>query len=368
MVIINIDYLDVKFPDYNFTLKEIVDDIFKEKLDDDVRKFAKSGTGIDRVYKSYDLRKIDVNGTDYLRPEIRLNDMFVKIAENALKASNRESSDIGLLTILSGNQQYLMPAPTVEMVSKLGLNKDVRTQNFQGLACSSFSEALQSAAGHFALGYKGDVLVLGGQSSTEWFLDMMRLADKISINNKKDFYAFVYFLIFSDLASVAIISKPDNNHKSLLKIDTKTIFSAKDTSRDGYKKAKVELSPDKKHRLTFDFELNPSVLKRSVANLSSENISNLQKNFPTDFKNVKFWGLHTAGSVFVDYVIEKCGIDREKARFTFDVMRETGNTGSVSSLLLIKESLDKKILKSGEIGGIIDFGWEGADSFLYHVQ
>jgi len=368
MVTINIDYLDVKFPDYSYTINEIVDDIFKEKLDDDVVKFAKSGIGIDRIYKSYNLRKMDINGTDYVRPEIKVNDLFVKIAEKALKASNREPSDIGLLTVLSGNQQYLMPAPTVEMVSRLGLSKDVRTQNFQGLACSSFSEALQSAAGHFALGNKGDVLVLGSQYSTEWFLNMIRLADRISISNKKDFYAFVYFLIFSDIAAVAIISNQDSDHKPLLKIDTKTIFSGKDTSIDGYKKTKIELSSDKKHRLTFDFELNPSSLKRSVANLSSENISNLQKNFPTDFKNVKFWGFHTAGSVFVDYVIEKCGIDREKAKFTFDVMRETGNTGTVSSLQLIKESLDKKILNSGEIGGIVDYGWEGADTFLYHVQ
>jgi len=368
MVVINIDYLNVKFPDYTFTIKEIVDEIFKEKLDDDVRSFAKSDIGIDRVYKSYDLRKMDVTGTDYIRPDIKLNDMWVKIAEKAIKDSDRKPSDIGLLTILGGNQQYMMPAPTVEMVSKLGLSKDVRTQNFQGLACSSFSEALQSAAGYFALGNKGDVLVLGSQYTTEWYLNMIRSVDKISMTNKKDFYAFVYFLIFSDIATVALISNQDNDHKSIVKIDTKTIFSRKDTSLDGYTKAKVELVSDKNHQMAYDFELHPGSLKRSVADLSSENISNLQKNFPTDFNNVKFWGLHTAGTLFVDYVIEKCGIDREKAKFTFDVMRETGNTGSCSSLQLIKESLDKKILKSGEIGCIVDFGWEGADSFLYYVQ
>ena len=355
-------------PDRPGAFKEIVDEIFKEKLSDDVQNFAKSDIGIDRVYKSYYLRKIDVNGTDYIRPEIRLNDMWVQIAEKALQASNRKPSDIGLLITLGGNQQYLMPAPTVEMVSKLGLSKDVRTQNFQGLACSSFSEALQSAAGHFALGNKGDVLVLGSQYTTEWYLNIIRLADKISMTTKKDFYSFVYFLIFSDVASVAMISKQDNDHKSLVKIDSKTIFSRKDASMDGYKKAKIELTSDKNHRMAFDFELHPGSLKRSVANLSSENISNLQQKFPRDVKNVKFWGIHTAGSVFVNYVIEKCGIDREKARFTFDIMRETGNTGSCSSLQLIKESLDKKILQSGEIGGIVDYGWEGADSFLYHVQ
>ena len=89
MVKINIDYLDVKFPDYSFTINEIVDEIFKEKLDDDVRNFAKSDIGIDTVYKSYDLRKIDLNGTDYLRPEIRLNDLYVKIADKTTLKSSK---------------------------------------------------------------------------------------------------------------------------------------------------------------------------------------------------------------------------------------------------------------------------------------
>jgi len=368
MVLINIEYLDVNFPNYSYTLKEIVDVFFQQKLDDPIKKFAKNGTGIDRVYKSYDLSKITEDQSEYLPPHIRLNDMYVKIAEKALEASNRKPGDIGLLVMLNGNQQYLMPAPTAEMVSRLGLSNEVRTQNFQGLACSSFSEALRSAAGHFALGYKGDALILGSQYSSEWYLNIIRQIDKISINNKKHFYSFVYFLIFSDVVGAAIISKDGNNDKSLVQIDTDTFSSRKNTDKDNYKKAKVELSQNKKHQMKFNFEVNPRLLKKTVAELALENIFQLEKKFPSDFKNVKFWGLHTAGLSFVDYVVEKCGIDRKKAQLTYDVMRETGNTGSMSSLQLIKESVDRKILKKGEIGGIIDYGWEGSDSFLYHVK
>lgn len=364
MGLINIAYLDVKFPKYSYTLKELVDDIFREKLDDEVRSFANK-TGIDRVYKSYDLRKI-TSKSQYLSPKIKLNDMYAKIAEEALLASKRKPSDIGLLTMLNGNQQYLMPAPTVEMVSRLGLNKDIRTQNIQGLACSSFSEALRSAAGHFALGLQGDALVLESQYSTEWYLNIIRNIDRISMTNKDDFYAFVYFLTFSDVTGVAIISKTDDN--TLVKIDTKTIFSRKDTGKDNYKKAKIELGLDKKNQMRFNFNLNPGALKKSVAELSLENISQLQKEFPTEFENVKSWGFHTAGLSFVDHVRERCGIDTEKAKLTYDLMRETGNTGTVSSLQLIKESLERKILMKGDVGGIVDYGWEGCDSFLYNVQ
>ncbi len=292
--------------------------------------------------------------------------MLESVAQKALESSGRKPGDIGLLSILSSNQQYLMPAPTVELVSRLGLNSDVRTQNIQGLACSSFSEGLRSAAGHFALGLEGDALVLISQYTTEWYLNIVRLLDKISINNKKDFYSFVYFMTFSDVVGAVVIS---NDHDgALVKIDPKAIFSQKETGPDNYKKAKVELEPDKKLRIRFDLDVNPSVLQKNVAELSLENITQIKTKYPEDFANVKFWGFHTASKPFVDYVRERCGIEQQKAQLTYDVMRETGNTGSVSSLQLIKESIDKKVLNRGNIGGIVDYGWEGCDSFLYHVQ
>ena len=54
---------------------------------------------------------------------------------------------------------------------------------------------------------------------------------------KKNFFSFIYFAIFSDVVGAAIISNDDKD--SLVKIDTETIFSRKDTSRDSYKKAKI---------------------------------------------------------------------------------------------------------------------------------
>jgi len=363
---VGIEYLDLKFPEYSYTIDEIVDDIFGEKLDDEIKNFAKNKTGIDKVYKSFDLRKIDVNGTDYIKPDVKLNDLFELVGKKALESAGKNPNDIGLLSILSSNQQYLMPAPTVEMVSRLGLSSDVRTQNIQGLACSSFSEGVRSAAGHFALGLKGDALVLISQYTTEWYLNIVRLLDKISITNKKDFYSFVYFVLFSDTVGAAIISNDDD--RGLVKIDAKSIFSQKETNHDNYKNAKVELKPNTKHRVVFDLDVNPGLLQKNVAELSLENINQIKTKFPTDFANVKFWGLHTASKSFVDYVRERCSIEPEKTQLTYDVMRNTGNTGSVSSLQLIKESIDKKILTSGDIGGIVDYGWEGCDSFLYYVQ
>jgi len=253
MTKINISYLDVNFPKFSYTLEELVDNIFKNKLDEEARNFSKSKMGIERVYKAYDLNKI-------------------------------------------------------------------------------------------------------------------KQIDHISMKNKAEFYEFIYFIIFSDVAAVAILSGEDTTDKPLAQIDTETIFSLKDISKEAYTKASVSLMPDEDHRIKFHMNLNPKRLEETVVNLSYENYSCLQKKFPKDVENVKFWGLHTAGLRFVDHVREKCGIEIEKAKLNYDVMRETGNTGAISSLQLINESIKRKILTKNEVGGMLDFGWEGADAFLYTVK
>ena len=88
------------------------------------------------------------------------------------------------------------------MVSRLGLNEEVRTQNFQGMACSSFSEALRGAAGHFAIGGKGKVLLFQSQYSTEWYLNMIRRAKKIIVANEYEHSIFLKYCNSSKLTLV----------------------------------------------------------------------------------------------------------------------------------------------------------------------
>ena len=58
-------------------------------MDDQIRNFAKNKTGIERIYKSFDLRKIDVNGTNYIKPDVKLNDMLESVAQKALESSGK---------------------------------------------------------------------------------------------------------------------------------------------------------------------------------------------------------------------------------------------------------------------------------------
>jgi len=346
---------------YRYSMSEMVDDFLKKKLDKEVREYAKNELGIDHIYKSYDFSKIDFEKGNFVESDVSINDMFYQTAKKSLRGVNPKK--IGLFITINDNQQYLDPSPTVELIPKLSFRKDIRTQNFQGLACSSFSESLLNSAGYFLMNGKEDAFVLIGTHYTTWFLDRIKQIKHISKKDKTNFYNLIYFLIFSDIAASTILSQKKTKN-TLIQIDSKSILTLKDTKNAG-KNATIKMSSDKKHRIVFDMKLQPQKLREEIANLSAQNLKLLRSKMPSEFKRIKIWGLHTAGSRFVDYVSEKCQIDKTKMGLSYDLMKKTGNTGAVSSLQFINECIYKKALSKNKLGCFVDYGWEGVNLFLF---
>ena len=361
MATLNLSGISITKPKFRYSITELVDDFLKKKLDREARNYAKNELGIDYVYKSYDFSRIDFDKDNFLEPDIGLNDLYFQAAKKSLAHYN--SDDIGMLVTINDNQEYLDPSPTVELISKLSFKKNIRTQNFQGLACSSFSEALLNSAGYFLLNGKEKALVLIGTMYTPWFLDRIKQIKRISKKEKSGFYNLIYFLIFSDAVASVVVS-PKKTKETQFLINSKHILTLKDTKKTS-KKPTIRISSDKKHRMIFDMKLQPQKLKESVANLSYENIKFLQKKFPSEFKNIKIWGLHTAGRRFVEHVTKKCQIESSKVNLTYDLMKKTGNTGAVSSLQYLNACNNKKYLLKNTLGCFVDYGWEGVNLFLF---
>ncbi len=366
MTQLNISKIATKFAPYSYTVKEIVDDFLCDKVDKDARDFVIEKLGIDRVYKSFDLEKIDWSTKVFQEPTIFLNDLYVELS-NELLNNKYSKKDVDFLITINDYTPYLDPSPTVELVSRLGLSDTIRTQNIQGLACSSFSEALLNSAGNFLLNKDGhNALILIGTQYSPWFLDSIKLRGKISRDDKLAFHDLVYFLIFSDVVAGCIVTADDSD--TTVEIDHETIISKKDSSLDGYKKAILKLTGDDKNRVRFDMMLDPASLKHTVGQLCKQNIKYLGEKFPNKFQKVKAFGLHTAGTRFIDHVIKECEIDRNKSELSYSLMKNTGNTGAVSSLQFIEQAIKQNVLSKGDLGCYIDYGWEGADSFLFRIR
>lgn len=361
MSTINLSNITFSKAKFRYSISEIVDDFLRKKLDKDVREYAKNELGIDHIYKSYDFSKIDFDKGDFVESDVSLNEMYYRTAKKSLQGIDPKK--IGLFITINDNQQYLDPSPTVELIPKLSLSKDIRTQNFQGLACSAFSESLLNSAGYFLMNANKDALVMIGTHYTPWFLDRIKQIKHISIKDKINFYNLIYFLIFSDSAAATIISQKKSKDTQI-QIDSKSILNLKNT-RDTQKKATIKMSPDKKYRIIFDMKLEPKKLREEVANLSAQNITELRKKMPNEFEKIKIWGMHTAGSRFVDYISEKCQLEKSKIKLSYDLMKKTGNTGAVSSLQFINECINKKVLSKNNLGCFVDYGWEGVNLFVF---
>ena len=361
MPIVNLSNIAFTKAKFRYSISELVDEFLKKKLDKEVREYAKNELGIDYVYKSYDFSKIDFDSGNFVESDVSINEMYYKTAKKSLRGV--DSKKIGLFITINDNQQYLDPSPTVELIPKLSFRNNIRTQNFQGLACSSFSESLLNSTGYFLMNGKEDAFVLIGTHYTPWFLDKIKQIKHISKKDKANFYSLIYFLIFSDATASTILSQKKTKNTQI-QIDSKSILTLKNTRNAG-KNATIKMSPDKKHRIIFDMKLHPQKLREEVSDLSAQNLKALQKKMPSEFKKIKILGVHTAGSRFVEDVLEKCKINKTTTNLSYDLMKKTGNTGATSSLQFIKECINKKVLSKNNLGCFVDYGWEGANLFVF---
>ncbi len=168
------------------------------------------------------------------------------------------------------------------------------------------------------------------------------------------------------MAAAALVTSESSN--AVVEMEHEAIISRKDSSPDGYKKATLKLAASDANRIFFDMNLDPNALKNTIGVLCKRNLRHLSERFPETFQKIKEFGFHTAGAKFIDHIVSECGIDKEKARLSYSLMQNTGNTGAASSIQFIEQAMKRNILSKDEWGCYVDYGWEGADSFLFKIK
>ncbi|MBI4894323.1 MAG: hypothetical protein HY833_01155 [Candidatus Aenigmarchaeota archaeon] len=355
--------IDVTFAGHEYTMDQLVNDIFKDKMSLGVRDYVMDKIGtIGRVYKNRNFFEKSNTG-----PE-RLVDMYVKSAEYTLSRADRSPTDVGQIVTVNDNYQQDLPSPTVELVPRLSLKSTIRTDNRQGMACSALSQSLMGAYANTVLPNSGDgTLVLIGSCYTDWFLPNLEKIGKIENTKDRGFLDMMYFLMFSDTVASTYVSGEEPRLEYSISIDFDMMSNRKDTSPDAHRKATVKYVGES-GLFPRELDVDSKRLRESCANLSSENVATLQKKYPHQYDKSKLVNLHTAGKSFMDSVSKSCNLDSKKTELSYRIFNECGNTGAASSLQLMKESVERKILSKGDYGVMVDYGWEGADAFIYRLN
>ena len=348
--------ISVAMAPFRYSISEIVDDILRDKMDKETREYAKNQLGIEYVYKSYDLSRIDFESDRYVEPHVTADELYLQSASASLDETDR--SGIGMLITVNDNPRYLDPAPATSLVPQLLLRHDIRAQNLQGLACSALPESLLNSAGHFAMGGRGDVLLIMGSGYTEWFLDRIKQIKHITRASRNDFYNLIYFLIFSDAAASTIISSEPG--RAQVRIDPHNVVISRSSRH--VPAATLKMSSDARHRIIFDMSLDPRGLLDTVVHLAAKSLTSLQMRLS---EKIGIFGIHTAGRKFVDSVADGCNLDPSKIRMSHDLMRSTGNMGALSSIQFVDQCIRQRAISTGDMGCFIDYGWEGAGAFVF---
>jgi 3-oxoacyl-[acyl-carrier-protein] synthase III len=350
--------IDIRLGKHEYTIDKLINDIYGDKLSRNLKEQLTYNLGIEKVYKNKDL------SDKHSEPQ-RIVDVYVESARSSLKHAGKEPSDIGQIVTINDNYQQSDPSPSVELVPRLGLNADVHSDNKQGMACSALLQSLRTAYANSILPSSGEgTLVMVGSFYTDWFLTGIDRMKKMYDSKDPNFLQFVYMLMFSDTVASAYVSSQKTDSEYSIEVDFYMSSTRKDTDKDAMSKARARyvMMP---FGPVMGVDVDSRRLRESCARLSKDNVSYLKSRFPAEYDSAKVVCLHTAGKNFMDRVSEVCGIKEDKCKLSYDILKNYGNTGAASSLQLMMESVNH--LSKGDYGVMVDYGWEGADAFLYRV-
>jgi predicted naringenin-chalcone synthase len=363
MMSVHLSPIDVTLARHVYTMDQLVNDIYRDKMSPEIRDYVIDKIGsIGSVYKTRDLFKKPATESE------SLVDMYVGSGRISLDRAGRMPSDVGQVITINDNYQQMDPSPTVELVPRLSLRRDVRTENIQGMACSALAQSLRSAYANSVLPNSGEgTLLLIGSCYTDWFLPNLERAGKISSKRDAGFQDMMYFLMFSDAAASTYVSRERPDAKYSIEVRFDMMSTRKDTSPGAHRKATARYVGDG-GLFSMGLEVDSKSLRESCARLSSENVAELREKHPLQYGAAKVANIHTAGGNFMRSVSDSCGLDPKKTELSYRVLKECGNTGAASSLQLMKESVERKIMSGGDYGLMVDYGWEGADAFIYRMN
>ena len=360
VVIGNINF---EYGKFKYGIGEILK-FFNKKIDPDVSDYCKNKLGIETVYKNYDLSKIDFSKSGYVEPDVSITDLQDESIKKTLRDYRKDTRNIGYVITMGDNPKNKVPSPDFGVVSKFLKNdEDIKSNNLQGQACAALSSSLFISDLYLNSNPEKVSLISLTNNYTPIYFTMIKGKKKIHMKNKQDFTDFVYGIIFSDVAASATVESVNSKDtRKRIHLDNSMMFSKND-SESGKYVLRDSPGPEKFKMITDTDYMKIKIPGELCANV----VSRLEKNYPEEFSESKHFNFHTAGKSYVNQALRSTGIDKEKAKLTFEKMKKTGNTGVISSLQLLDATMNDKDTRKGDWSGFGDYGWGKAIGFLYQI-
>ncbi len=241
-----------------------------------------------------------------------VNDCFAKL-------SSFKPSDVTHLITFSCTGMYA-PGLDVQLVEKLGLNRNVERTCINFMGCYAGINALKVAY-HITRSQPGAVVLLAGVELCS-----------LHYHKSEEQNQMVANALFSDGASAAIVSASEHSGNKLPILSMLNFYSEFDPSGD---REMVWRIGD----YGFDLQLSPAVpalIKSSIRALTDK-LFEQAKIKQTD---IDYYALHPGGTKILEACEHALGITKDQNQFSYRVLRDNGNMSSVTIFFVLKKYLE----------------------------
>ena len=349
-------------PENEYSTEELVE-AFPCKLPDSVKQnVINLGVSKRRLISPIASRRKQ----ETLIDEKPLVDLFLKASQDTLENAGLSIKDIGYFIATYDANPFVCPGLSHLLIRKLGFNPYVKHVNVQGMACASFTKALQLADDHLAKHPNDNVLLCTSGVNSYWLnnqlwglRNLMGIRQIRLIKNKskrqmelRKWIATMEFFLFGDGVASCVVAK-EGNGLSVDRVIDVTNLRAKDYMI-GYARIAALNEPFK---LGIYSHLDEKLPKLGVEYTTIAVKRLLGRSAETALKAVKKWAIHTGSRKILNLIADHYQIQPEKLTESREVLKECGNLSGASLPFILEKAVSESKLSRGDIILMLGYGW-----------
>lgn len=298
--------------------------------------------------------------------EKELVNLCSEACQDSLEKAGLSVNDVGYFIAAYDANPFLCPGLSHLLIRKLGFNPYIKHVNVQGMACASFTKALELAEDHLATHPHDNVLLCTSGVNSYWLINQLRglkavmgIREIRSLKNEskqrmelRRWIATMEFFLFGDGVASCVIAK-EGDGLSVKKVVSVTNFRENDYLV-GYARIAALNEPFK---FGFYSHLGKEIPKLGVEYTALALKKLLGKNTEHIMENAKKWAIHTGSRKILNLMAEHYQIPHEILKESHEVLDEYGNLSGASLPFILEKIVSKNKFSTGDIILVLGYGW-----------
>jgi len=298
--------------------------------------------------------------------ETELVDLCVEACQRVIQKADIPVRKIGFFIAAYDVNPFLSPGLSQLLIRNIGFNPYIRHANVQGIASTAFPKTLEIAENYLATHPEDYALICISGVSSYWFQNQVRgiknvmeisqirqIKDKVKQQMElQKWVAVMEYFLFGDGVAAAVVADSGEGLTFKKSVDVTNV--GKMDYLAGYARISALNEPFK---FGFCSHLDKEIPQLGVkyAGLALKKL--LGKNTKETIKAAKKLAIHTGSEKILKAMAEHHGIEHEKLRESYEVLKEYGNLAGASLPFILERIFSHNKLSDGAIILMLGYGW-----------